>query len=322
MLDFKDLFSREEQRISEVLARELDALDDSSQSLVRHTVGAGGKRVRPLLLVLTGKTLGSESNELYDLACAVEFVHNATLMHDDIIDDAGTRRGRPAAHKLFGARRAVMGGDILLSVAMQLGLRQRDLQVMDALAEAVTGTAVGQVREIASLGNPALTYDEYMEIITGKTACLISGACKAGALKAGAGPEQVAAAAEFGLEVGRAFQMVDDALDVAPENEIGKPTGGDLREGKFTPVLGFYLETLATDERAGFESRFAAAGGLSDGEVAATVKRMRELGCDEQTRVLAQGHLELALAALARLPENNFRHGLAKLAEYVVTRNI
>jgi octaprenyl-diphosphate synthase len=321
MLEFKDFFSQEEQRISEALARELDALDENARALVRPAVGAGGKRIRPMLLVLTGKALGCRSEELYSLACAVEFVHNATLMHDDIIDNAGTRRGRPAAHKLFGARRAVLGGDILLSQAMQLGLRQRDLRVMDALAEAVTGTAVGQVREIASLGNPALAYDEYLAIITGKTACLISGACKAGAVKAGAGPAETAAAAEFGLEVGRAFQLVDDALDVAPESEIGKPTGGDLREGKFTPVLGFYLESLTADERAGFASSFAD-GELGERDIAATVRRMRALGCDEKTRRLADSHLEHARAALLRLPENQFRHGLAKMAEYVVTRTL
>lgn len=321
MLDVKDLFCREEQRVAEMLAREVAAMDETAQALVRDTIGAGGKRIRPLLLVLTGKTLGCESDELYELACAVEFVHNATLMHDDIIDGAGTRRGRPAAHTLFGARRAVLGGDILLAAAMRLALRRHDCLVMDALAEAVTGTAVGQVREIASLGNPALTFAEYMEIITGKTACLISGACKAGALKAGAGEGEVAAAAAFGLELGRAFQLVDDALDIAPESEIGKPTGGDLREGKFTPVLGFYLAALAVDERAGFERRFAA-GQLEEREIVSTVSRMRELGCDEQTRRLADSHLAGARASLRALPENDFRHGLEKLAEYVVSRRL
>lgn len=335
MLDYNELFSREERLISATLERELAALDSAAQPLVRHTVAAGGKRIRPMLLVLVGQALtaaapstalnassGPDSNSsLYQLACAVEFIHNATLMHDDIIDDAATRRGRPAAHTVFGAQRAVLGGDILLAAAMQLVLRHRDYPVMDALAEAISATAVGQVREIAALRNPALGYAEYLDIITGKTACLISGACKAGALKAKAAPAQVEAAARYGLELGRVFQLVDDALDIAPEEEIGKPTGGDLREGKFTPVLDFYLKALPAAERQSFEARFAAAE-LGEEEIAQAVRQMRALGCDEKTRQLAESHLALALAALEEFPPGEYRLALARLAEYVRTRKL
>ncbi|MDR2891745.1 MAG: polyprenyl synthetase family protein [Deltaproteobacteria bacterium] len=321
MLKLKNYLKDEEQRISDHLKKEILTLDPVVQPMVEHTLSAGGKRIRPFLTVLFGKLFGYTDPAVYSLASAVEFIHSATLIHDDIIDAADTRRGSPAAHLVFGAPQALLAGDVLLSAAMLLALRLNNYKVMECCATAVARTAAGQLEETQNLRNPYLPFEDYLHIITGKTAYLISCACESGAILAGASVEHCAAAAEFGLQIGIVFQLVDDALDIAPESEIGKPSGGDLREGKFTPLLHFYLQALQAREATNFAAKFAA-GTLDEAELAAALADMRRLGCDARTRALADRHLTLAEAALERLPAGTERDLLAKVAAYVRTRKL
>lgn len=324
MLTLKQYLKREDQQIQATLQREVAALDPVVQPLVRYTLEAGGKRIRPILAVLMGRGLGCANNEIYSLGCAVELIHTATLMHDDVMDAAALRRGRPAAHMVFGIPQAIMSGDVLLAASVLLVFRQKNYDIMECCSRAMIKTATGQVEETQSLRNPALPLEAYLRIITGKTAALLSCACEVGALFAGASPEHVSAAAEFGLRIGIAFQLVDDALDIAPEAEIGKPTGGDLREGKFTMPLDFYRKHLQTSDPAAlvdFDARFRT-GGFSDAEIEETVLRMRALGCDEKTRGAAGEHLVLAEQALRRLPASHERDLLLDLSKYIRTRKL
>lgn len=328
MLTLKHYLKREEQKITEALHREVALLDPAIQPLVLHTLKAGGKRMRPVLAVLMSKALvpyGSESDctedELYSLGSAVELIHSATLMHDDVMDGAELRRGKPAAHQVFGVSQCIMAGDVLLAAAVLIVLRHKNYRIMECCARAVERTATGQVLETQSLRNPHLPLETYMRIIQGKTAALISCACEVGALQAGVSDELVEAAAEFGLQVGIAFQLVDDALDIAPMEEIGKPTGGDLREAKFTLPLYFYLQSLSNDERADFERRFAS-GGFNAEEIDGVVLKMRAAGCGERTREEAGKHLALAEKALLRLPPSRERDLLMELSSYVRTRKL
>lgn len=321
MLKLKKYVTEENRRIEKALVLEIERLDPVVQPLALHMVNAGGKRIRPLLTVLFGRMFSCPEENLYPLACAIEFLHGASLMHDDILDEASTRRGSPSSHKVFGVNRSVLAGDVLLATTMLIVVRLGKLEVIDNIAQAAAKTAAGEVEEINNMRNPRLTDAEYMRIITGKTACLISSACAAPAILAGAPQAHVDAASLFGMELGRAFQLVDDALDIAPESETGKPTGGDVREGKMTPPLYFYTGSLGERERAVFLKKFGE-GSLSDAEIAAIVDGMRRLRCDERTKQLAGVHLARAAAALDTLPSCVERDVLRDMSAYIKNRKL
>jgi octaprenyl-diphosphate synthase len=212
-----------------------------------------------------------------------------------------------------------MAGDVLLAASMLIIIRQKNMSIIERFADAVARTATGQTKEIQNLRNARLTFDKYMEIITGKTAYLISSASEVGALYAGADADRVAAAAEFGLQIGIAFQLVDDSLDIAPEKETGKPTGGDLLEGKFTPLLEYYLDSLPEQEKEEFCRAFAGDA-LGEERIRKAVLAMRELDCDGKTRKIADTHIKLAEKALEKLPSGCERDALFKVAHYVRAR--
>jgi octaprenyl-diphosphate synthase len=320
MYRYKNILSREEKKISETLRREISRLDPVVQPLALHVVEAGGKRIRPLMAVLMAAAFGCSNERVYETGCAIEFLHGASLMHDDVVDGAAVRRGSPSAHAVFGESRTILAGDVLLASCMRIVLRTHDFDVMESVAAAAERTAAGEVDEICNLRNPDMDYASYLRIITGKTAWLIRSACEVGALLAGASSEQVEAAARYGLEMGIAFQLVDDALDIAPEKKTGKPTGGDLREGKVTPLLHFYMESISAEERTAFAAGFASAS-LSDVELQGHISRMRELKCDERTRALADAHLKRAEEALAFVPEGQERKILYAMSDYIRDRD-
>ena len=310
----------EQPRINAVLDREVAALPALVRPVAAHVLGAGGKRLRPLLAILMARVFGGQSDDIYSLACAVELFHVATLLHDDILDCAAIRRGSAAAHTVFGPVPTTLAGDALLATAAHMVARQGDARLTACFAEAIVHTTAGELAEFTHQGDIALPHAVYLEIITGKTAWALRASCELAALRLGASEEEVAAAAAFGQELGIAFQMVDDALDIAPEKETGKPAGGDLRERKCTPLSRFYWEGLSPAEAAGFAERFAK-GAFSDAELSGIIAKMKEQGLDERTRVLAEEHLARAQQALSRLPEGPGRDLLALMPEYVRTRN-
>lgn len=320
MRRYKNILAADEKKISETLEREIARLDPVVRPLALHVVQAGGKRIRPLLTVLVARAFGVSGDAVYETGAAIELLHGASLMHDDVVDGAAVRRGSPSAHAVFGENRAILAGDVLLAACMRIVLRTRVFEIIDCVALAAQNTAAGEVDEISNLRNPNLGYEDYLRIITGKTAWLIRSACEAGALHGGAAPAQVEAAARYGLELGIAFQLVDDALDIAPQSKTGKPTGGDLREGKVTPLIHFYLETLTGEARAAFLRGFGQAS-FSEKELNDHLERMREAGCDEKTRALADAHLKRAETALAALPAGQERDILLALVDYIRKRD-
>lgn len=320
MRKFKRVLTEEEKKITASLNEEISRLEPVVQPLIAHVVKAGGKRIRPLVLVLMARAFGCTGPDVYSLASAIELLHGATLMHDDVVDGAELRRGSPAAHAVFGASRTILAGDVLLASCMRIVLRSRRLDIMDCMAMAVEKTAAGEVEEINNLRNPNLDYAGYLHIITGKTAWLIRCACEVGALQAGATEEQVQAAATFGLELGIAFQLVDDALDIAPEKATGKPTGGDLREGKVTPLIKFYMESLGEKERKEFMDGFTKAT-FREPEIQNIAKRMRELKCDESTRILADQHLRKAEEAMSVIPKGQEYDIMLAMVNYIRNRD-
>ncbi|MDR0465873.1 MAG: polyprenyl synthetase family protein [Deltaproteobacteria bacterium] len=305
--------------ISGALDQAADALPSSVQPLARHILNAGGKRLRPFLTVLFARLWAYGHNDIYPLAAAMEMLHAATLLHDDVLDEAVTRRGTPAAHTLFGVVPAILAGDAFLSHANKLVAEYGDCRLSACFAEATLRTASGEILEIEYQRRVDQPPEIYDEIITGKTAWLLRASCEMGALRAGADQRGLELAAQYGLQVGMAFQLVDDALDFAPPEITGKPSCGDMREGKLTPPLRLYREHLAPADREAFDAAFCS-GGLDDAAAQAVGARIRELGFDARGRRLADGRLEKARAALHGLPDVPERAMLEDVLAYVRDR--
>ncbi|MDR3361434.1 MAG: polyprenyl synthetase family protein [Desulfovibrio sp.] len=312
------------------LARELPlingALDEAAASLpepvrpaARHILNAGGKRLRPLLTVLTARLCGYAAGDVYKLAVTMEMLHAATLLHDDVLDNASHRRGSPAAHTLFDVPTVILAGDALLAGANALVAAFGDARLTLCFSEATSRTAAGEILEIAVKGKAEISAAEYEDIVRGKTAWLIRAACELGALRADAPSPLVEAAAVYGENLGMAFQFVDDALDFAPRAVTGKPTGGDVREGKMTFPLRLYRLSLETAERAAFDAAFSC-GLMTDNDACSIADRLRESGCDARARDEANRYLEAARAALRLLPDKPERELLRAMCDYVRDR--
>jgi octaprenyl-diphosphate synthase len=305
--------------IDAALAGAVSSLPPPVRLVADHILGAGGKRLRPLLTVLFARLLGHAGNDVYPLAASMEMLHAATLLHDDVLDKAATRRGRQAAHARFGIAPAVLAGDALLSHANALVAGYGDCRLTSCFSEAVVRTAAGEILEIEHQGCVDQQPETYEKIITDKTAWLIRASCEMGALRAGAEEGKLESAREYGLHLGTAFQIVDDALDFASPEITGKPSCSDIREGRFTPPLRLYRDSLAPVERADFDAAFAS--GALDGNAAEELgARIRKKGFDAAGRALATGRLESARAALRSLPDAPELRVLEQLIEYVRDR--
>ncbi len=315
----------ERPRIDAALSANVASMPAPARRVAEHVLHAGGKRLRPLLTVLMARLMGYRGSDIYPLAATMEMLHAATLLHDDVIDNADTRRGKTAAHRLFGVTETILAGDALLARASRVVAGYRDMTLVECLAVTLEETAAGQILELERQTGGCLDMDRYFEVIRGKTAWMIRASCEMGALKAGADAGVVALAAEYGLQLGMAFQIVDDALDFTPSRKTGKPEGGDLREGKLTPPLYLYLASGLEDERQAFFDRFAA-GALSDGEVARVCAAVRAGGFDTAARGLADSYLDKAREAFAALaaplPDSQEKTLLEAVIRYVRDREI
>lgn len=314
-----DLFIARQKRelpaINSALAAELQKLPRPCQPVACHIINAGGKRLRPLLTVLIASLLGNRDASVHRLAVSMEMLHAATLLHDDILDQADSRRGNIAAHAIFGATQTILAGDALLAAGNAIIASFRNPDLSAAYSRATMQTAAGEILEMASLGNPCATEAEYLEIATGKTACLIAQACALGAIFAGATSGQIQAATEFGENLGVAFQLVDDALDFAPPVQTGKPRGGDLREGKMTIPLQLYRDSLV--DKTAFDSAFTARDFTPD-QIEAICTAIPPF--TTQSLKLADKCLARATQALQNLPSNDEIPILMEMAEYVRQR--
>lgn len=322
MSDVFGYIQAELPRVNRFLEHQAAGLDPVVRPLVEHALLAGGKRLRPMLLLLAARALRLPGHvDPYPLACSLEILHTATLLHDDILDGADLRRGRKTAHLAFGRQEAILAGDVLLALANRLVAEYAEPRLTWVLSEAILRTAVGEVMEIGATRKPDLTRDRYLEIITGKTAYLFQGACQCGAILAGAEEELEDAALQFGLHLGVAFQLVDDALDYASlPDDTGKPEAGDLREGKVTLPLLLHLERMPAPEREAFCAKFAA-GTLDEAEIADHLARIRTAGHPEQTRQAARDHAAKAAAALALFPQGPETALLSQVLDFVLSRS-
>jgi octaprenyl-diphosphate synthase len=318
-LRLKERLDRECVPINEALDRATADIPLPVQPVARHILAAGGKRLRPFLTVLSARLLGYQDNDIYTLGVTLEMLHAATLLHDDVLDDATRRRGQPAAHTIMDVSTVILAGDALLAHANALVASFADHRLTACFSEATSRTAAGEIQEIASRGKVDLARDAYDEIVLGKTAWLLRASCEMGGIRAGANAEAVATLATYGENLGMAFQYVDDALDTAPESVTGKPTGGDFREGKLTPPLRLYRDSLAPVPRGEFDRMFSA-GCATDREALDTAAGIRNAGFDRMVRREADAYLEKARQALRTFPDGPDRDILHLVADYVRDR--
>ncbi|MBI2371761.1 MAG: polyprenyl synthetase family protein, partial [Deltaproteobacteria bacterium] len=225
----------------------------SEGGLIAHVgeyiILSGGKRIRPMLLLLCARLCGYQGERQIPIGTVLEFIHTATLLHDDVIDQATQRRGNPSAHTIWGSTASVLVGDFLFAKAFHLMVQDGDLRILNILSEMTTRIARGEIHELVKSYDVTLGEEEYLEIIRDKTACLFSAACQIGGVLGGISPAQVDALAGLGMRLGMAFQLVDDTLDYTPAGEgFGKDPGTDLREGKVTLPLIYTLQKCTAEE--------------------------------------------------------------------------
>lgn len=291
-------------------------------ALAEHLISAGGKRLRPLLTVASARACGGEGDIVAarKLAASVEFIHTATLLHDDIVDSSEMRRGKVAAHLIWGAASSVLVGDFLFARAFELMVETDSIKALGVLATASSVIAEGEVLQLTRSHDVNLDEDTYLQIIRAKTAELFAAACETGALGAGVSAEKVAALREYGMALGIAFQLSDDALDYGATSEaLGKNAGDDFAEGKVTLPLLLAIERSKGDEDA-FWERTIHRGDRKDGDFEHALKIMRGTGAINATLDRAYEYADQAKAALAILPDSDWRKALEAVADYAVSR--
>lgn len=287
----------------------------------RYVLRSGGKRVRPLLLLLTARLCGYRGERAVPLASIVEFIHTATLLHDDVVDNADLRRGKESANAVWGNEASVLVGDFLFSKSFSLMVADGDLRVLRAMSDATTRMAEGEVLELLKTSDLETLEQEYLEVVTNKTAVLLAAACEIGGLLGGAGEARLAALRDYGMELGVAFQLLDDCLDyVGNQDAFGKEVGIDLAEGKITLPLIHALRQCTPEERD------LVRAALDRDELAPEdlrgVRRLIEsYGGIDFTRAQAQHRIARAKSLLACFPPCPERDALEAVADYVVTRD-
>ncbi len=285
-----------------------------------YVLSSGGKRIRPALVLLASRLCGYGGDRSVPLASVVEFIHTATLLHDDVVDNANLRRGLASANTLWGNEASVLVGDFLFSKSFSLMVADGDLRILKVLADATTIIAEGEVLQLVCTSDLDITIERYIEVVRSKTAILLSAACEVGAILGEADPEHRQALADYGMDLGIAFQLMDDTLDyTASEEQFGKSIGHDLEEGKITLPLIHTLKKCTEQERDLIAS-VVEKELLSDEDFAQVLELVQRYGGIEHTVASAGKYVLLCKQHLEKFPPSATRDALAELAEYVVTR--
>jgi len=322
VIDFKSI-----QRLTETEAKAVDGLiiKELTSDVVlinqisHYIINSGGKRLRPMLLLLAAKALNYKDDNHLLLAAVIEFIHTATLLHDDVVDESDLRRGKDSANAVWGNAASVLVGDYLYSSAFEMMVRTDNMRVMSILSKTTTLIAEGEVLQLLNCNNPTTTEEKYLEVISRKTAILFSTATQLGAVLAKADPATEAALADYGQHLGIAFQLIDDALDyTSTQDELGKNLGDDLAEGKPTLPLIYAIENGSKEQADTVISAIKEGNRDSFNEVYEIVKATNAITYTEQR---ADEEAQKAIDALVALPDSEYKEALILLARFAVQRS-
>lgn len=316
--NFKQLLAADMTAVDSVIRARLHSEVVLVNQIGEYIINSGGKRLRPALVVLSAKAFGYGGTHHHDLAAVVEFIHTATLLHDDVVDESGLRRGRETANALFGNAASVLVGDFLYSRAFQMMVEVGEMRVMQTLADATNVIAEGEVLQLLNCHDADVDAANYMRVIHYKTAKLFEAAMRLGAILGKASATDEEAAAKYGMHLGTAFQLIDDVLDYsAEEAQTGKHLGDDLAEGKPTLPL-IYAMQHGTDEQAA-----VVRGAIENGDVdkfTEVLKIIHDTGALDFTRQQAMLETEAACAAIASFADSKYKQSLLELAHFAATR--
>lgn len=307
------------QQLDQVIRERLSSRVALIDQIAAYIISAGGKRIRPRLVLLVARALGFTGPARFELAAVVELIHTSTLLHDDVVDESSLRRGRATANATFGNAASVLVGDFLYSRSFQMMVSVQNMRVLQVLADATNVIAEGEVLQLMNMHDPDLAVEDYLRVIRYKTAKLFEASAQLGAVLAGADEATEQACAGYGRALGTAFQLIDDVLDYdGSATELGKNVGDDLREGKPT------LPLLIAMARSGEAERALMRGAIENGSTAELdriVAVIRETGALEATRDAARAEADRARACLDVLPASEAREALLELCVRSVTRS-
>ena len=312
------IIAQDMRELDQVIALRLDSGVPLVGQVAHYIIAAGGKRLRPALLLLTCGALGYHGEQRFNLAAVVEFIHTATLLHDDVVDDSALRRGNATANETFGNPASVLVGDFLYSRAFQMMVSAQNMRIMQVLADATNVIAEGEVQQLMNMHNAALDEDAYLQVIRSKTAKLFEASARVGAILAGSSPDVEETCAHYGQALGTAFQVIDDVLDYTGDAAVmGKNLGDDLREGKST------LPLIAAMQRGTASQRDLIKNAIETGGVAMldqVVSIVRTTGALDVARLAATQEAQRAITAARQLPGGAHTECLIQLAAQLLRR--
>ena len=307
------------EAVNAVIRQRLHSEVSLVNQIAEYIISAGGKRIRPTLVLLVANAYGYRGTAHHELAAVVEFIHTATLLHDDIVDESSMRRGRKTANALFGNAASVLVGDFLYSRSFQMMVGLNNMRVMQILSDATNVIAEGEVLQLLNMHDPDVSQDSYLNVIRSKTAKLFEAAAQLGALISGATDAEIDAAGEYGRSLGTAFQLIDDLLDYEGATEqLGKNVGDDLREGKPTLPLIYLMENGTPEQR---ELVRACIEQGDEQHFDAILAAITSSGALDYTRREANLAAKRAAAAIASLPASEYKQSLLQLCVFAVDRN-
>ena len=308
--------------IETALTQNLNPYLDLVSQTAKHILFSGGKRLRPLLMVISAKICGYHEPAAKTFSIIFEYLHAATLLHDDLVDEATLRRGKPVAHSIWGNSTAVLVGDFLLARSLIIAAETENPKVIKIIAKITENMSQGEIHQLLNKGDFNLSESEYMEIIRRKTAVLIQGACRVGAIIAKADEEREMALSRYGLNLGIAFQMVDDLLDYTSDTSvIGKTIGADLREGKLTLPVIYSLKAAGTKDRTQMENIIKSKNFSVHGfeKLIGLLKKYKGIA---YTRQFAEAHIRYAKEAISLFGPTEHRQLLENIADYAIKRKL
>ncbi len=317
-----DLVKDELQEVEAEYGKHLDSDVYLIRRVANYILTSGGKRFRPSLLLLSAKLCGYDGGLHIPLSAVIEFIHTATLLHDDVVDDADLRRGTASANAVWGNQASILVGDYLFSKAFYLMVESRNMEVLRVLSRATIKLAEGEILQLLKNSDIDTNEQEYLTVATNKTAALISAACQVSGILADVAHEKECALAGYGMNLGIAFQLMDDCLDYTSKNEdLGKAVGNDLKEGKVTMPLIYTLQRSSAEERERIVEAIEAGEINDNGHLESVIGLIRRHGAIEQTIDTARRHIETAKDHLAQFEPTVEKAALMAIADYVIERS-